>query len=97
MGKRRGQPTWPRGQSSAMVTGLMIGGKAGVVGPATVQESASCSLATPHFCNAMGEAEVHPSLVPWLLAALALLLCMGSSTYCLTAERRREGTWHRGA
>jgi hypothetical protein len=26
-----------------------------------------------------------------------LLQCMGSSTYCLTAERRREGTWHRGA
>lgn len=25
-----------------------------------------------------------------------LLQGMGSSTYCLTAERRREGTWHRG-
>jgi hypothetical protein len=26
-----------------------------------------------------------------------LLSRMGSSTYCLTAERRWEGTWHRGA
>jgi hypothetical protein len=26
-----------------------------------------------------------------------LLQCMESGTYCLSAERRREGTWHRGA
>jgi transposase IS116/IS110/IS902 family protein len=26
-----------------------------------------------------------------------LLQCMGSSTYSLTVERRRKGTWHRGA